>query len=66
LDVTRLHFIDRLVIQSFDLATGDPIAQVLFPTTGALQPTRLIRWGRDGLALVTSSSLDIYSGPFVQ
>jgi IPT/TIG domain len=57
---SRLH----MVVHSFDLATQLPIAQVFLPAAGGF-PTRLIRWGTDGLALLTDVGLDLYSGPFV-
>jgi hypothetical protein len=61
----------ELTIRSFDLTRGAQIATVLLKSWRSNWdppeiPSRIVRWGTNGLALATNGKLYLYSGPFVQ
>jgi hypothetical protein len=59
-------------IRSYDAETSAPIARVLLAATdpfllgGISKPTRIARWGANGLAVATAQTLYLYSGAFVR
>lgn len=60
-----------MTVRSFDLGTQKFISRIVLapgPAPGGFGlpgPTRMVRWGTNGLAVATTAGVYLYSGPFV-
>jgi hypothetical protein len=70
-DTRKAFFLGIASIRSFDLESRVPLASIWIPRADpSLLSTRMIRWGRDGLAVLNhltgSPGIVLIDGPFVQ